>query len=420
MLTPTGVHALVRRTHEDRVLQALREHGALTRAELSAQIGLSRTTLSEITASLLEREVISTLPPRGPIVGRGRPAERLRLDPSAGQYVGIDFRHSLVRVAVANAARELIASDTAAYASESTWDDRIRTAFELVDAMSASAGINVDSVRGIAVGLPGPFSSRLPRPAEQSADEARRADAQRVRSAFAERYGADVLLDNNTRLAALAEATWHTRDGVDDLLYIRLSFGIGGGLVIDGRLVSGSTRIAGEFGHTRVGGISTECRCGKRGCLETIASIDALLRRCREADVPVASLDEVRAAAEKGDPIVLRVIRETGAAVGEVLGGLAIAVNPAEIVIGGEVAMISDTLIEQIAETVAYELLPVGSYGPRVRRTELGDEGGAIGGIVALLRRTPLLSGYPQDLAASTAPSGERTTTSARRSGTNG
>ena len=92
---------------------------------------------------------------------------------------------------------------------------------------------------------------------------------------------------------------------------------------------------------------------------------------------------------------MLGVIRETGVAVGQVLGGLAVALNPAEIVVGGEVAMISGALIQQVAETVSYELLPVGGRGPRVRRTALGDEGGAIGGIVALLRRTPVLSGYP-------------------------
>lgn len=395
MSQPSGVQALVRRTHEDRVLQVLRAYGGLTRGELATHIGLSRTTMSEITASLIERRVISVAPQAGPAVGRGRPAETLRLDPTSGQYIGVDFRHSIVRVAIANAARELIASDVAPYDSEAGWDERIRIALELIDTMTGAHGIHVSGVLGVAIGLPGPFSPRVPHDGAVSTTEARRLGAAVVDAAFADRFDVDVLLDNNTRLAALAEATWNTTQAVDQLLYIRLSYGIGGGLVVDGRLVAGSTGLAGEFGHLPVGGANAPCRCGKRGCLETIASIDAILSGCRDAGVAVTDLADVEDAAAKGDPLVLGVLRTAGSAVGEVLGGLAVALNPAEIVIGGEVAMISEAIIAQIAETITYELLPVGQYGPHIRRTTLGDEGGAIGGIIALLRRTPLLDDYP-------------------------
>ncbi|MFE6996530.1 ROK family protein [Microbacterium sp. NPDC057659] len=406
MPQPTGVQALVRRTHEDRVLQVLREHGGLTRGELAAHIGLSRTTLSEITASLLARGVISVSSPSEPLPGRGRPAETLQLDPSAGQYIGVDFRHSVVRVAVANAARELIASDVAGYESTQGWDGRLTVALQLIEEMPRRHGVHLSSVLGVAVGLPGPFSPRVPRDESEPIAEARRAGAERVRAAFRHRFGTEVILDNNTRLAALAEAAWRPTEGVGDLLYIRLSYGIGGGLVIDGRLVAGSTGLAGEFGHLPVGDASAPCRCGKRGCLETIASIDAILDACREAGVQVGTLADVEQAAAKGDPLVLGVLRAAGSAVGKVLGSLAVALNPAEIVIGGEVAMASDVIVAQIAETVTYELLPVGQYGPLIRRTDLGDEGGAIGGIIALLRRTPLLTDYPNTAPSDAPPEG--------------
>ncbi|UJP09616.1 ROK family transcriptional regulator [Microbacterium sp. KUDC0406] len=404
MPQPAGVQALVRRTHEDRVLQVLREHGGLTRSELSAHIGLSRTTLSEITAALLARGVISVSTPTEQVVGRGRPAETLRLDPAAGQYIGVDFRHSVVRVAVANAARELIASDVAGYDGTEGWEGRIAVALQLIEEMPRRHGVHLSSVLGVAVGLPGPFSPRVPRDESEPIVEARRAGAELVRAAFRDRFGTEVILDNNTRLAALAEAAWRPSEGVGHLLYIRLSYGIGGGLVIDGRLVAGSTGLAGEFGHLQVSDATTPCRCGKRGCLETIASIDAILGGCRDAGVPVASLADVEDAAAKGDPLVLGVLRNAGSAVGKVLGSLAVALNPAEIVIGGEVAMASDVIVTQVAETVTYELLPVGQYGPLIRRTDLGDEGGAIGGIIALLRRTPLLTDYPNSTASDTPP----------------
>ncbi|MFD4423013.1 ROK family protein [Agromyces sp. NPDC058484] len=412
MTLPSGVHALVRRTHEDRVLQVLREFGAMTRGELSDRIGLSRTTLSEITSNLLERGVISVSADEAPRVGRGRPAERLTLDPAAGQYLGVDFGRRRVRIVVANAAHELIASDAVAYDASASWSERIDAAFELIDRMGVDRELHFDGVLGVGIGFPGPFSPRVPHAASEPVAEARRAGAVFMRTAFGERFDAPVLLDNNTRLAGLAEATWDNATEVEHLLYLRLSDGIGGGLVVGGRLVTGASGFAGEFGHISLGGHAELCRCGKRGCLETVASTEAILRRCAAAGVPLASLEELADAAGKGDPIVISVLRDAGEAVGRVLGSLAVALNPSEIVIGGEVAQVSDVIVEQAAATTAYELLPVGEYSPRIRRAELGDEGGAIGGIIAVLQSSPLLAGY--QTATNVAP----TSTRLRRSNT--
>ncbi|MFE6964261.1 ROK family protein [Agromyces sp. NPDC057679] len=406
MTLPSGVHALVRRTHEDRVLQVLREHGAMTRGELAARIGLSRTTLSEITSQLLERGVISVSDDETPRLGRGRPAEKLTLDPAAGQYLGVDFGRRRVRIVVANAAHDLIASDVVAYDATASWQERIDAAFDLVDRMGVERGLHFDGVLGVGIGFPGPFSPRVPHEPSEPVAEARRAGAVLMRTAFADRFGAPVLLDNNTRLAGLAEATWDSAAEVEHLLYLRLSDGIGGGLVVGGRLVTGASGLAGEFGHISLGGHGELCRCGKRGCLETVASIGAILRRCAEAGAPMATLDDVAAAAAKGDPLVVGVLRDAGEAVGRVIGSLAVALNPSEIVVGGEVAQISDVIHEQAAATTAYELLPVGEYSPRIRGAVLGDEGGAIGGIIAVLQNSPLLAGYQS--ATNVAPAATR------------
>ncbi|MFF2493585.1 ROK family protein [Agromyces sp. NPDC058064] len=406
MTLPSGVHALVRRTHEDRVLQVLREHGAMTRGELAARIGLSRTTLSEITSQLLERGVISVSDDETPRLGRGRPAEKLTLDPAAGQYLGVDFGRRRVRIVVANAAHDLIASDVVAYDATASWQERIDAAFDLVDRMGADRGLHFDGVLGVGIGFPGPFSPRVPHEPSEPVAEARRAGAVLMRTAFAERFAAPVLLDNNTRLAGLAEATWDSAAEAEHLLYLRLSDGIGGGLVVGGRLVTGASGLAGEFGHISLGGHGELCRCGKRGCLETVASIGAILRRSAEAGAPMGSLEALAEAAAKGDPLVVGVLRDAGEAVGRVIGSLAVALNPSEIVVGGEVAQISEVILEQAAATTAYELLPVGEYSPRIRGAALGDEGGAIGGIIAIFQNSPLLAGYQS--ATNVAPAATR------------
>ena len=378
MSTPSVARAVNRSPHETRILQTLRDHGALTRSELCSRLGISRTTLSELTANLLALGAIVEAEHSAPPFGRGRPARRLVLDPHAGQFIGVDFGHRRVRCAIANASHQIVASGVASYALESDWPHRIARAFELIESITTEAQVHLDAAHGVGIGFPGPFSPRLPHANELPVAVARREGAALLHSAFAKRFGTRVVLDNNTRLAGLAEATWGEAD-FDNLLYVRLSDGIGGGMVVGGRLLAGGFGFAGEFGHMSVPGCTASCRCGKRGCLETVASRDAILARCAAKGIAAATLAEVAQRAETGDPAVVTILREVGTALGHVLGAAALTVNPRQIVIGGDVAEISPVIIAQAASTIRYELLPVSEALPDVRAARLGDEGGAIG-----------------------------------------
>jgi predicted NBD/HSP70 family sugar kinase len=204
-------------------------------------------------------------------------------------------------------------------------------------------------------------------------------------------------------LAALAEAI--TGSGaVDDLIYVRISDGVGGGLVVGGRLVTGSAGLAGELGHVGVNAHGASCRCGKNGCLETVASVPAIIANCHTRGVPIEGLDELRSAVARSHPVVDQVLRAAGAAIGRVVGAAAMALNPAEIVIGGEIVRIAPVLVEQVRSTVAFELLPSAAVMPVVRGAELSDDDGALGALSALFHSSPLLAGYPAPAQAQ--PSG--------------
>ncbi|WP_353814881.1 ROK family transcriptional regulator [Agromyces sp. SYSU T00266] len=394
MSTTTGVHALVRRTHEERVLAALRAHGALSRGELAKRVGLSRTTLSEITANLLHRGAIIVADTDAATrAGSGRPAERLALDPGSGQFLGVDFGHRRVHVAVADASHEIIAQGVERYDDDPPWVERLDIAFDLIDRLSRDTGVHYGALQSIGIGVPGPYTgARAGMPAvswkNQLAPDG-------VDLAFAERFGAPVVVDNNTRLAALAEAISRP-DAVDNLIYLRLSDGVGGGLVVSGRLVTGSRGFAGELGHVTANPSGAACRCGKRGCLETIASVPAILRACGEAGADVETLADLAAAVAKGDPAVDAVLREVGSAVGRVLGAAAMTLNPREVVIGGEIVRVAPVLVEQAAATLRYELYSIPSDQPHiVRAAQLRDSDGALGAIAAIFHQSPLLAGYP-------------------------
>lgn len=398
MSSTTGVHALVRRTHEERVLAALRAHGALSRGELAKRVGLSRTTLSEITANLLQRGAIIVADTDAATrAGSGRPAERLALDPDSGQFLGVDFGHRRVNVAVADASHDVIAQGVERYSDDTAWPHRIAIAFDLIDRLSSETGVHFGALQAVGIGVPGPYTAA--RTGAPAVSWKRQLAPEGVDRAFGERFDAPVIVDNNTRLAALAEAITRP-DAVDNLLYLRLSDGVGGGLVVAGRLVTGSQGFAGELGHVTAQPKGLPCRCGKRGCLETVASVPAILRACRDAGAHTESLDDLAQAVAKGDPAVDAVLRDVGSMIGSVLGAAAMTLNPREVVIGGEIVHIAPVIVEQAAATLRYELYSIPSDQPHiVRPAQLRDSDGALGAIAAIFHQSPLLAGYPDPAA---------------------
>lgn len=382
--------ALTAPSHEDRALHLLRERGALTRGELAELLGVSRTTMSGVAATLLARRaVVVTETDAAGRQGSGRPAERLALDPRAGQFLGVEFTHNRVVIVLADASHDVVGRGSARYDSPD-WDVRIHTAFTLIDSVLADADLHLGDLQAIAIGVPGPVSLLG---VELRSGWGRRPEGEEIRRRFQDHFGAPVLIDNNLRFAAIAEATWAPGDGTD-IIYARLGAGVGGGVIVAGRLVTGSAGLAGEVGHVRVVDDGKSCRCGKSGCLETIAALPAILATCRERGVDVHDLAELTSAIERHDSVVDEVLREAGAAVGHALAGPATALNPEQIIIGGDVVAASPTLLRSIANTLRYELFPVVDMTPTVRAARGGEDVGALGAVYALFRQSPMLVGY--------------------------
>lgn len=402
MNTPESGQTLVRWRHEDAILAVLRDHGAMRRSELAARVGISRTTLSEIVRELLGRGALRVVATDAAARrGSGRPAELIALDPSSGQYLGMDFAHAAIHLSVVDASYEVIAARHRALATDAPWEERIAAALALADEIE-SEGARFGALQGVGVGLPGPFSpawSGGHSVARKASERARRA----VESAVVERFGITPLLDTNTRLAALAEAV-HEETADRDLVYLRFAAGVGGGVVVGGRLVHGDRGLAGELGHVSVRREGRTCRCGKRGCLETVASVPAVLESCRERGLELEDLSDLERAVERADPVLEDVLRDAGAAAGQVLAGIVLSLNPAEIVVGGALPRIAPAFVQQVASTITYEVHTIDGARPRVRASELGDSGGATGAILALAHRTSLLADYPGGRSAPAVP----------------
>ncbi len=368
----------VRREHEERVLAALRDNGARSRAELGELVGLSRSSLSEVTTSLLDRGVIVVLDKdAAPRRGAGRPAERLALDPRSGQYVGLDFQHARVDAVVADATHEILGAGTALYELDSPWHERMQVAFDLIDGIAEKANAHFSALSWIYAGVPGPYVPPNARVTLPAFWERSRINGYGVREALSGRYSAPTSIDNNTRLAALAEAK---ASGAQDLVYIRLGQGVGGGLVQAGRLMRGTHSLAGELGHAPVPGMHRPCRCGKNGCLETVAALPEVLRACEEAGITTKDgcipLDDLF------EPAVREITADVSSAMCMVLLPVVMALDPEEVVIAGPVLELLPGLLQRVQEALMAERF-TGLDVPRVRGPLVTAHEGALGALQA-------------------------------------
>jgi predicted NBD/HSP70 family sugar kinase len=385
-----GPLSQLRRGHEELVLGLLRKHGPLSRGELGKRCGLSRTTLYDILAELVTSGAVVTATSQEVPRGRGRPAETLTLNPDAGQAIGIDFARRAVHVAAVNVAHEIVGSASEPHSAELSWEGKVELAGRLVGGLTGNhtgGTLRLDALSAMGVGVVGPVGD----PQEEQEDR------HRVEDLLRERFGVPVMADNNTRLAALAESIWGAASGGADVLYLRLSHGVGGGLVVGGALHRGAYGLSGEFGHITVDPHGARCDCGGTGCLETVASIRSVLDAYRAAGGHADDVPELLKAVRSGDHDALDLLQDVGSRIGAVLAALCNAIGPSMIVIGGELAEAGTALLEPIERTLDAQVMPIARNRVSLRRATLGEVAGALGGIALVLHESPLLSRYPAE-----------------------
>src|SRR3954471_2372890 len=271
----------LRRLNRLRVIRALREEGQISRAEIARRTGLSRSTVSSLVSDLQGDGLVVERPEPGLAHGSqgGRPPILLSFDASAGAAVGIDFGHSHLRVAVSDLASTILAERSRPLDTDHDAQEGLDVAAERVAETLADAGVGREAVIGAGMGLPGPIeqgagivgsSAILPGWIGMTAETEMRG-----------RLEIPVMVDNDANLGALAEAAFGAGRDAGDLVYLKVSSGIGAGLILNGRLYRGSGGLAGELGHVLVNPDGIVCRCGNRGCLETVAATGALIDRLR-------------------------------------------------------------------------------------------------------------------------------------------
>ena len=210
-----------------------------------------------------------------------------------------------------------------------------------------------------------------------------------LKQALEEGLGLPVLLENDANAAAVGEAWLGAARGACNVICITLGTGVGGGIILDGRLCRGTDGSAGELGHTTIDPFNgPQCKCGNTGCLEMFASATAIVRMTREANgrFPQTILHDkcltaarVYCAAKEGDELALEIFKRVGQYLGVGLANMINMLGPEVIVLGGGVANAWDLLEPTIREEIRKRAFPSLSGTVRLKQAECGDNAGLLG-----------------------------------------
>ena len=378
-----GSQAALRNANQRRVLEMLKVAGELTQAQIARDTGLAPATVSNIVRDLTAAGVLDDS-------GAGQRRKAVRLARAAGIVVGIDFGHRHVTVAIADMAHQILGERRHTLGPSMSARDALKRASALLEEAMAEVGAQMSEVVGIGMGLPAPIDSRtgevgavsiLPGwvgvPAAQLA---------------AEHFGRRVEVDNDANLGVLAEHMWGAGQGCDNLAFLKLADGVGAGLFIDGRLYRGRNGTAGEIGHTTFDEFGEVCRCGNRGCLETIVAARAVVELLEPRFGTQLTIADIARMAQDGDAACSRVLADTGRQAGVAVASLCNLFNPERILIGGELAQAGELLLAPMRESVRRCGIPSSTEGLTIRLAELGARASALGAVALALNTSAAAS----------------------------
>lgn len=382
----TGSQAALRAANTQRLVRTLREGGPTTQASLARLTGLSSATVSNLVRALADDGVVLT----SATTSSGRRATQVELAATSGAKVaiGVDIGRTHARVVLCTASREIVAEAFRTLPGGHRPADTLDVVDRLVGELLADAGLGREAVVGCGVGIPAPIDTRTGEVAHGSflPDWL----GLGLETHLAERLGVPVQVENDANLGALAEVTWGAHRDARDLVFVKVASGIGAGLVLDGQLYLGAFGVTGELGHTTITEYGPICSCGRRGCLESVASTRAMLAllTASHATSP-PSLEDLIRLARDGDPATVRIVEDAGFAIGRVLGGVANLLNPGVVVIGGPLIPLGSILVDSIRQGLSRFCSPVVSAATMVEMSSLDDRAESLGACSLVLRDAP-------------------------------
>jgi predicted NBD/HSP70 family sugar kinase len=349
-LPAKATHRQTRVFNEQLVLRTIYDHAEVSRAELSRLTGLTRTTVSEMVGDLL-REGLVEEAGRGPSTG-GKAPILLRVREHGRHLVGLDLGESAFAGAVVDLRGNVVRSLTLPVGTHNG-HEALELVYQLIDGLTRSNG--AAPLLGIGIGAPGLIDARSGTVRwSVNLDWAELP----LRDLVEQRFHVPVVVANDSQAAAVAELMFGATPRPANLIVVRVGRGIGAGVILNGRLFQGDGSGAGEIGHTVIEGGDERCRCGRTGCLETVASMSAMVGTAHAVQPAVRDEASLIDAFRSGDPDVCTVVMAAARALGLAIGGLIGGLNVNSVLLIGPATELGGEWLAAVRRQAAASALP--------------------------------------------------------------
>ncbi len=392
----------IRRHNLSVMLGHVHHDGALTRAELTQRLGVSRSTIGALVADLTQLGLVHEVVPSGG-EGVGRPSHVVGPHAGGPFAVAVDIDVVHVTIAAVGLGGEVVAREVVATPPGVDHHDVSALVVAAIPRLQA-AGCPQSWPAGVGVSVPGTVDRHTGRVGVAPNLGWHDSPLGATLSALAP-DGLPVLVGNDADLAVLAEHQRGSARGCDDVVYVLGRTGVGAGLISGGVHLRGHDGHAGEIGHDVVDASGPPCHCGKNGCVETYIGDGALLARAGRPGPPTErAVAAVFADARAGDVNALRAVHEVAEALGRAMSGLVNALNPQRVLLGGSLSQLLDVAGSQITSSLTKYALAAQGGTVQLVQPALGDDSSLLG--AAEIAFTPLLD---DPLSAVGQPAGHAT-----------
>jgi N-acetylglucosamine repressor len=375
----------VREANRALLFDLIRREGALTRSDLARRSALAKPTVSAIVNSLIEENLVCEIGPGASSLRGGPRGMLLNLNPDAAAFAGVHFAVGSTSIAIADACGRVRARmTTGSYRGDAA--GAFRELPDLVDRMMSDARLPRDRLRRVGVAVPGLVDHRTGECVLAPNLGWRNVP---LRASLKEVLGASVVVRNSMQAGAIAEARLAGSPAARSFAWIYMGQGIGAAIVIDGRLVYGKRGYTGELGHWQVVRNGPPCQCGRRGCLETVASgraVEAAACALSEGVGVAGDESEKRGVAQmasvaraKGKADARRVLWRAGEYLGLAISYLINLLDLEMVVLDGAAIRVGDDLIDTIRTSVATHSLDGAQV--RIVKSTVGDDAMLLGAL---------------------------------------
>lgn len=306
--------------------------------------------------------------------------------------IGVDIGGTNVKIALVDKKGGISFPKTVPTRAEMGYEYTISNIIQSIKDLMTEAKITASDLEGIGFGFPGQIDCdngivrilpNIPGWIEVP-----------IAEIMQKEFNVPVKVDNDVRCAALAERSYGAGSGCKNLICITVGTGIGSGLIINGKIVRGSSNAAGEIGHIKLSlGEGPICGCGDTGCFEAYASGPSIVAMAKEyiaggkstkyreiaGSIEAITPAVICQAAKEGDVVAKRIFSTMGEYLGIGLSGVVNLLNPEKIVVGGGVADAGDLLLEPLRKTLKERAMPIQGAAVEVVPAQLGNTAGIIG-----------------------------------------